>query len=267
MSAGKDGEPRPHAPATDEAVRAYNRSKAFSEEMLREIERLRYRNLHLQQELAQERQRGGAPAGPDVAGENERLRRQLEEIQAQFASLRRENEDFRQRFQEVEHQNENLLNLYVSAYQLHSTLDGDAALAIVREILLNLVGADVFGIWLLDPAGGRMELADVVNEHASLAAATDRLPPQAWQAIRAGEQWYPPAATGADPLICVPLKVDERPAGAIAIYRLLSHKSGFSALDQELLGLLASQAAAALLGARTFTRTGAALTWLPDAPA
>ena len=267
MSAGKDGEAKPHPPAADEAVRAYHRSKAFSEEMLREIERLRYRNLHLQQELAQERQRGGAPAEPDIAGENERLRRQLEEIQAQFNALRRESDDFRQRFQEVEHQNENLLNLYVSAYQLHSTLDGDAALAIVREILLNLVGADVFGIWLLDPAAGRMELADLVDEHDSFAGAAAGMPPQAWSAIRAGEQWLAPAAAAPEPLCCISLKVDERPAGALAIYHLLSHKSGFSALDQELLGLLASQAAAALLGARTFTRSGATLAWIPDDPA
>jgi GAF domain-containing protein len=46
---------------------------------------------------------------------------------------------------------------------------------------------------------------------------------------------------------CVPLQVDGRVTGAIAIFRLLPQKhDGLEALDEELLGLLASQAGIAL---------------------
>ena len=52
--------------------------------------------------------------------------------------------------------------------------------------------------------------------------------------------------------------------GVLAIYKLLEQKEGFTSLDQEILGLLAAQAAATLIGARTFTRGGGVLEWAPD---
>jgi len=66
-----------------------------------------------------------------------------------------------------------------------------------------------------------------------------------------------------DPASCIPLKVEDRPVGVLAIYKLLEQKDGFTSLDQEILDLLAAQAAATLIGARTFTRGGGALDWDP----
>jgi len=265
MSAKKDREHPEQAAASGGVARAFNRSRSFAEEVLRENERLRYRNLHLQQELVTARSAAEGPPGADISEENERLRRQVEEIKAQFAALSRENEDFRSRFQEVERQNESLMNLYVSAYQLHATLDDEAVLAVVKEILLNLVGAEVFALWLPDPGTGRVELAEVVDEPGMFAGKVPQVPAAGWRTAREGESWFAAGepAPGA-PLCCIPLKVDERPAGALAVYRLLVQKSGFSELDQELLGLLAAQAAATLIGARTFTRSGVALGELPE---
>ena len=269
MSPKKEGEHPEQAAGTDGVVRVFNRSRTFVEEVLRENERLRYKNLHLQRELVQARQGREVAPGVDVARENERLRTQLEQIQAQFDALARENEDFRARYQEVERQNESLLNVYVSAYQLHSTLSEEAALGVVKEILLNLVGAEVFAVWLPAPADGVLELADVVDERGLFAGAAPRVPEEAWRAVRDGEPWFAPGPVGAGgPLCCIPLKVDEHAVGALAIYHLLVQKSGFTPLDQELLGLLGGQAAAALIGARTFGRSGAVLVPLPDcAPA
>lgn len=266
MTQKKEKEAQEHPPATEGAVRAYTRSKNFVEEIMRENERLRYKVFHLQQELA------GMPAAgrdrhDDVLSENQQLRRQLEEIRVRFEALNRENEDFRQRYQEVEHQNENLLNLYVSGYQLHSTLDEEAVVAIIREILLNLVGAEVFGIWLVAPGSGRMELVSVTDECGMLQDAPARLPAERWEALRAGEAWYAPdggAVPAGQPQSCIPLKLDERPVGVLAIYKLLEQKEGFTSLDQEILGLLAAQAAATLIGACTFTRGGVTLEWSLD---
>ena len=266
MSQKKDKDLQEHLPAAESAVRAYTRSKNFVEEIMRENERLRYKVFHMQQELA------GVPKTQDdkhhdVVSENQRLRRQLEEIKAQFEALNRENEDFRQRYQEVEHQNENLLNLYVSGYQLHSTLNEEAVLTIIREILLNLIGAEVFGIWLLAPDSGRMQLVNITDECGLLEGKPALLPAERWDALRAGEPWY--SATGfaeraGEPVSCIPLKLEDRPVGVLAIYKLLEQKQGFTALDQEILGLLAAQAAATLIGARTFTRGGTVLDWAAD---
>jgi regulator of replication initiation timing len=266
MSQKNEKDTQEHLPAADGAVRAYTRSKNFIDEIMRENERLRYKVFHLQRELA------GMPKAPvdrhhDVVSENQLLRRQLEEIKAQFEALNRESEDFRQRYQEVELQNENLLNLYVSGYQLHSTLNEEAVLTIIREILLNLVGAEVFGVWLLDPGSGRMQLVNVTDECGLLEGKPVLLPAARWDALRSGEPWYAANGTLAadgEPVSCIPLKVEERPVGVLAIYKLLEQKDGFTSLDQEILGLLAAQAAATLIGARTFTRAGRVLEWAPD---
>ena len=266
MSQKKDKDNADHLPAAESAVRAYTRSKNFVEEIMRENERLRYKVFHLQQELAGVPHGGGARQ-EDVLSENQQLRRQLEEIRARFEELNRENEDFRQRYQEVEHQNENLLNLYVSGYQLHSTLNEEAVLAIIREILLNLVGAEVFGIWLVTPQSGRMELVSITDECGLFQGSTARLPAERWEALRAGEAWYAPAGSLApvgQPVSCIPLKLEEHPVGVLAIYKLLEQKQGFTSLDQEILGLLAAQAAATLIGARTFSRAGCELDWSLD---
>lgn len=263
MSQKQEKNAQEHLPAGGGAVRAFTRSKNFVEELMRENERLRYKVFHLQQEQAG-LPRAGDERHQDVITENQQLRRQLEEIKARFEALNRENQDFRQRYQEVEHQNENLLNLYVSGYQLHSTLNEESVDAIVSEILLNLVGAEVFGIWLLNPESGRMELVNVTDECGLLGGSPARLSAERWEALRAGEAWYAAGVVAAgEPLSCIPLKLEERPVGVLAIYKLLEQKEGFTPLDQEILGLLAAQAAATLVGARLFTRGGGVLEWAP----
>jgi len=262
MSQKKEKDPPEPISGPEGAVRAYTRSKYFVEEIMRENERLRYKVFHLQQELA------GVPRVDDerhhdVVTENQQLRRQLEDIKSQFQALNQENEDFRKRYQEVEHQNENLLNLYVSGYQLHSTVNEESVVAIVREILLNLVGAEVFGIWLVNPETARMELVCVTDECDSLGGAPARLAAERWKGVRAGVPWYAasPGQRAGEPLSCIPLKLEERTVGVLAIYKLLEQKEGFTALDQEILGLLAAQAAATLIGSRLFSRGGGSLEW------
>jgi regulator of replication initiation timing len=266
MSQKKEKDAQEPLPATDGAVKAFTRSKNFVEEIMRENERLRYKVFHLQQELAGV-PRAAIGAHHDVLSENQQLRKQLEEIKSQFEALNRENEDFRQRYQEVEHQNENLLNLYVSGYQLHATLNEESVITVIREILLNLVGAEVFGLWLLDPGSGRMDLVNVTDECNLLEGRPARLAAERWAALRGGEPWYAPAGTSqrpGEPVSCIPLKMEERTVGVLAIYKLLEQKEGgFTSLDQEILGLLAAQAAATLIGARTFTRSGKTLEWDP----
>jgi GAF domain-containing protein len=184
---------------------------------------------------------GAAPA----RRENECLRRQVEEI--------------RRRFQEMERENEVLLNLHVSSAQLHATISEEGVLAVVREILLNLVGADVFAVWLRDLETGAMAVADLVDEAGIFRAGGPALPAAVWEAVRGGEPWFAAGpGAGSVPLCCVPLTVDGRPAGALGIFRLLSQKEGFTELDRDLLGLLAAQAGACLIGARAYARWGLA---------
>src|SRR2546422_8439284 len=79
----------------------------------------------------------------ELLRENERLRHQL-------GALEEQNKDYATRYTEIEEQNNNLASLYVASYQLHSTLDFREVIHIVQEILLDLVGAKSFAILLLD---------------------------------------------------------------------------------------------------------------------
>jgi GAF domain-containing protein len=57
---------------------------------------------------------------------------------------------------------------------------------------------------------------------------------------------------GDRPLVCIPLRLEERPIGAIAIYDLLQQKGGFTALDHELFTLLGGHAATAIFAAQLY---------------
>src|SRR5437763_7572861 len=124
----------------------FNKGKEFTEELLRENQRLRFRVASLETEHE--------GASND---EIQRLREQLKQlgdenrrIQQRFREVEEENKDFANRYIEIEEQNNNLANLYVASYQLHSTLDFKEVIQIVQEIVINLIGAESFAILLLD---------------------------------------------------------------------------------------------------------------------
>jgi predicted nuclease with TOPRIM domain len=95
----------------------------------------------------------------------EKLRRELltkiESLEQEYRSVRErlrqveeENQQFAGRYLEIEEENNNLANLYVASYQLHSTLDLEEVLKIIIEIVINLVGAEVFAVYILDENTG-----------------------------------------------------------------------------------------------------------------
>src|SRR6185503_3781752 len=48
---------------------------------------------------------------------------------------------------QIETHNSNLANLYVASYQLHSSVDRDAVLRTIQEIIINLIGSEEVGIF------------------------------------------------------------------------------------------------------------------------
>jgi hypothetical protein len=64
------------------------------------------------------------------------------------------------------------------------------------------------------------------------------------------------AASGfARPIVAIPLRVNDRPIGAIAIFELLVQKDGLSPLDHELFTLLAGHAATAIFAAQLHSQS------------
>ena len=152
---------------------------------------------------------------PNSASRSESSLRTVEEENRQFAS----------RYLEVEEENNNLANLYISSFQLHSTLNLSEVLKIIVEIVINLIGAERFAIYIADERTGALQ--PVACEGDSLASfPTARLGEGiVGEAVQSGETFCadPNASTDARrPIVCIPLRLEDRPIGAIAIYALLA---------------------------------------------
>lgn len=181
----------------------------------------------------------------------EELSQRIEEHHAllrRLTSVERENEAVTCQFLDIETQNTNLANLYVAGYQLHGSLERDHVLGAIREIIINLIGSEDFGIF---------ERVD--DERLQLVGWFDEVPltPREvrvgagiiGQVAATGERFVSTneSGSGAGIAACIPLKVDGYVTGVIALFRLLPQKhDALQPIDDELLNLLASQAGIAL---------------------
>src|SRR5258707_3135577 len=240
----------------------FNKGKEFTEELLKENQRLRYRIAALETEHGT----GGASA-EDV----QRLRAEIQQLTDEnrrltqrFREVEEENKDFANRYIEIEEQNNNLANLYVASYQLHSTLDFREVIQIVQEIVINLVGAESFAILLLDE--NTNELKTIACERQDALPGTDAISVRLGDGVlgnvaKTGESYYinqdveGGRVTIDKPLAAVPLKIKEHVIGLIAIYKLLQQKDSFSAVDYELFSLLAAHAATAIFSSKLYSQS------------
>lgn len=196
----------------------------------------------------------------ELLGRIEELESENQNILEQLRSVENENQQFAERYLEIEEENNNLANLYVASYQLHSTLDPTEVLKVILEIVINLIGAELFCVYVCE------EESDVLKPVAAEGATVQDFPEvrlgegEVGESVvsgdvKSGEPSSLMPAEGGDPVVCIPLRVEDRPIGAIAIYRLLSQKDGFSALDHELFTLLAGHAATAIFASRLYAQS------------
>lgn len=200
----------------------------------------------------------------ELLHENERLRSTLASMQGTVEQLQQQNRDFSSRYAEVEEQNNSLANLYVATYQLHSTLDFREVVEIVKEIIINLVGAESFAILLLDEKTN--ELRSIAVEGKDEVAGMDSIAFRVGEGLlggvaESGQSYYiiddvdgGPVSVER-PIAAVPLKIKEHVIGLIAIYKLLQQKHSFSAVDYELFALLAAHAATAIFSSKLYSQS------------
>jgi GAF domain-containing protein len=186
---------------------------------------------------------------------DEPLLDRLKETEQRLAKLEKENHDLSTLCAQVQDQNEALTNLYVASQRLHATLDPSQVLEIVPEILFELVGAEQFGILILDERKEKLQLVAGKGVTGGPLAATILGGDGVIGKAALGQSFFLEGVTSAPgpgtvPLAAVPLNFRGNAVGVIAIYKLLGQKKGFSAVDVELLQLLADHAATALVTAR-----------------
>ncbi len=237
---------------SEELVEMLRKGRAFTEELMGENERLRYRVVQLEAErmnpsesLIKEVER--------LRVENGQMAQKLDFLDSKFQAVEAENKDFAQRYVEVEEQNESLANLYVASHRLHSTLDSSEVVECIKEILLNMIGSEDFGLFVVDDETGELVRAGYEGETAGRADHSVIGLGDGLEGVVAlgGEPVFSEA--GERPCACVPLKIKDRVVGVIAIYALLSHKRGLSMLDHKLLELLAGHAASALISSKLYS--------------
>ena len=176
---------------------------------------------------------------------------EIERLRSVVCSLEAERRRLSQAFVEEERRKLALASLYVAGHRLHQHLQRLEVLAVIREILKDLVGTEEFAVFELDHGSGRMRLIDSMG----VDLPTDGAVPLAHCLVaRAGSAehlvggtsshrcWPGAPATTA----CVPLTVEGRVIGVVVIFGLLQQKPGLEPIDHELLELLGTHAATAL---------------------
>jgi hypothetical protein len=234
-----------------ELLEALQRGRRFTEEILGENERLR-RDV-VQGESARMQLENRLRALDTLETQNSLLQEQIGHLQRRFGEVEAENQDFASRYAEISEVNENLANLYVATHRLHSTLDPGDVLEIICEILTELVGAEDFGLLLLDERTNELALARIEGPPT-------HYPPHILVGegliggvVRDGRPRYIEPARPDEPLAIVPLQIKGHGVGAIVVSRLLHGRSHLTGLAKELLALLAGHAASALTASRLYT--------------
>jgi nitrate/nitrite-specific signal transduction histidine kinase len=241
----------------------FTKAKEFTEELLKENERLRFKIARLES--------GEPGVGGDQANELQQRVRDLEqrlaELSERYKKVEEENKEFADRYIEIEEQNNNLANLYVASYQLHSTLDYKEVVRIVQEIVINLIGADAFHIFLVSEKTGALDLESSEGQTA-LKATIPLGEGRIGKAAATGENYFadtvahPEPTPFDEPLAVIPLKIKDSVIGVISINKLLVQKTTFSPMDYELFTLLAGHAATAVFSARLYSASARKLTTL-----
>ncbi len=240
----------------------FRKGAQFTEELLKENERLRDHILDIDAENRKLR----AHLASDEAIRD--LLRKIEELEHEKQALVNRSvraeavqDNFSSQYLEVEGELANFANLYVATSQLHTARSVRGVLRALKELLAQLLGAAAFAVYLVSDDG--TELVSVTSEgvEASDVARLPGLEGVIGRAFAGGEvtsrvERDLTHASIEDPVAVIPLHIDGRTIGAIAIFGTLPQKTEFVHIDRELFKLLGAQAAPALVNARLFTDAG-----------
>lgn len=244
----------------DQFLRKFTGGAKLTEEFLREFEQLQQRLHFLEAENAGLRAKVEADeAIRELLSKIERLESEKRELISRFHHAEAQSRDFTARVQEVESEFANLANLFVASNQLHSSLSPRGVTRRIKEVLAQLVGAERYCMYLSNSDG--TELVPIAHEGVTGAAlapvkiADSELGQALLKGTAQVSDFDPTSGTVERPAAIIPLSVDEKTVGVIAIFSTLAQKKRFDTVDFELFKLLGQHAAAALVSASLFANT------------
>ncbi len=231
--------------AVGQVLEAVTAERKALRALLREHRDMQALNSELMQALEDKQ----AP-GPGAASGTDAIR---------FGLLEAENTELTTSYQKLLQENNNLFKLYIASHRLHSSLALGEVLDVISEIILNLVGADAYSIQFFDEPSGQLIPVVVrgierdqvkpvkIGEGVIGTAVTSH---QSY-ALNGVSREDPPDAD--NPLAVIPLRTNRSLVGAVALYRLLSHKLELRDVDFQLFDYMGTHAAMALNSAQLYT--------------
>ena len=240
-------------------MHSFSRGSRWTEEALVEHERLNARVAELERENTSLRARVEKDdAVRELLARIESLEEEKQNLLSQVREVEENGSRFGESFQQVESEFSNLVNLYVASNQLHTSLSPRGVMRRLKEVLAQLIGAESYAVYFANADG--TELVPIAAE----GVAGEDLVNQPIRGSRIGQVHLsgesqidadgdPSQGSIKSPAAMLPLSIDDRVVGVIAIFSTLAQKNRFATLDYELFALLERQAAAALVGASLFT--------------
>lgn len=244
----------------DQFLQKFTRGARITDEFLREYEELARRMQVVEAENALLRNQVEAgDAIRELSRKIEHLEREKAELLSRFRRAEAQSSTVSARVEEVELEFANLANLFVASNQIHSSLSPRGVTRRIKEVLAQIVGAERYSMYLVNPEGS--ELVPIASEGVS---GNDLVPLRVagtavGEVFRSGaaqvnEDVPPSKGTLQSPAAILPLSVDDRIVGIIAIFSTLSQKERFDTVDFELFKLLGQHAAAALISASLYVQ-------------
>lgn len=146
----------------------------------------------------------------------------------------------------LEHEVCTLSRLHLASTRLHQSLDREAVLGALGEIVANLLGSEDFAVLGRIPDSDRLEVLWSVGPHGRAQGALE-LGGELGTALAAGRMLTGPLRPPFDVLtLAAPLVAGDELAGALLIFRLLPQKPQLTPSDLELVELLSAQGGLAL---------------------
>jgi hypothetical protein len=246
----------------DEFLKSFFRNGAkFTEELFNEREHARRKVAELEEENARLRaQIASNSAIRDLIAKIGDLEKEKESLIKRTRKIEELSNITQESYGEVEAELANLANLYVASYQLHSSLSPRGVMRNIKELLAQLVGAEVYAVYLKDEEGDL--LVPITSEGLSEGELLPIQVGEGWvgESFQKGEDFVTTDNTRDGsldrPSALVVLRMAERMMGIISVVRTLEQKTCFLQVDRELMKLLGAQAMSALVAASLYTNQG-----------
>jgi len=239
----------------------FTKGAQFTQELVNENLRLRHRRAELEQESTKLRtQLASDDAIRELIKRIDELERDKKAVLSRFEEAEAASSKWVDEYAEVEGELAHFANLYVASYQLHASLSFRTTVRQISELLEQLVGASAFAVYL-QKSDGR-SLVPIAAEGMGKPRAIPIDPDDGGigEVFSTGVAQIERGDLGVgslqSPIALVPIKLEDKVVGVIAILATLEQKPRFLPVDLELFKLLGAHAAAALVCAKLFADAG-----------